>query len=384
MQMLLAANALGCELSMMRILYDHQVFSLQNAGGASRYFYELMRCFTVTPEVRTDLWLGVSDTVLPFDQLPRSRARIVSWNGLLERGRGRYLANELLGNALAPFAGRFDIYHPTLYRRMPLVRARRTVATHHDCAHERFPELFHNVKHIVRAKRRLYARADAIICVSEASRKDLLQFYSVDAAKTRVIHHGLHRLPGSATALAELRSQVRESYLLFVGSRAAYKNFNSLLRAFRATGLHESLLLLSLGGGPLTAQEKTLAGELEIASRLIVIPQLGDALLAEAYAAATLFVYPSLCEGFGFPPLEAMAAGCPALVSNTSSLPEICQDAPFYFDPRAPGSLEAALLTATQDEPARRQAQDRGWRVAAQYSWQKCGEQTMALYRECQ
>jgi glycosyltransferase involved in cell wall biosynthesis len=115
-----------------------------------------------------------------------------------------------------------------------------------------------------------------------------------------------------------------------------------------------------------------------------VFPRLADSLLAEAYAAAKLFVYPSQCEGFGFPPLEAMAAGCPALVSNTSCLPEICQDAPFYFDPQAEGSLERTLLEAVNEEPARRRAQECGLRVAAQYSWQKCGDQTLALYRECQ
>ena len=368
----------------MRILYDHQVFSLQNAGGASRYYYELMRVLSSDSEVHTELWLGINDTVFPFRKLPRRQAHVVSWGAFPKRGRWRYIANEVLGNAVAPFAGRFDIYHPTLYRRMPLVRARRMVATHHDCVHERFPGLFPNVREIIRAKRRLYAEADAIICVSESSRNDLLQFYDVEAAKARVIHHGLERLPGSVAAATALRARIPAEYLLFVGSRAAYKNFNNLLRAFRATGLHRSMMLLVAGGGPLTAEERALAEQLEITSSLVVFPQLADTLLAEAYAAATMLVYPSWCEGFGFPPLEAMAAGCPALVSNTSSLPEICRDAPFYFDPKDEGSLEQTLLTATNDEPARLRARERGIRVAAQYSWQKCGDQTLGLYRECQ
>jgi glycosyltransferase involved in cell wall biosynthesis len=368
----------------MRILYDHQVFSLQNAGGASRYYYELMRSLAGASEVHTEVWLGINDTVYPFRQLSRAQTHVVSWGRFLQRGRWRYIANEALGNAWAPFAGRLDVYHPTLYRQMPLVRARRVVATHHDCTHERFPNLFSNAKQNIRAKRRLYAEADAIICVSESSRRDLLQFYDVDRAKTRVIHHGLHRLPGSATAAAALRAHVPAEYLLFVGSRAAYKNFNNLLRAFRATGLHKSMLLLVVGGGPLTSGERALAEELEVAPSLVVFPQLADTLLAEAYAAARLLVYPSWWEGFGFPPLEAMAAGCPALVSNTSCLPEICRDAPFYFNPQDPGSLEAMLLEATNDEPARRRAQERGTQVAAQYSWQKCGDETLALYRECQ
>jgi glycosyltransferase involved in cell wall biosynthesis len=369
----------------MRILYDHQVFSLQDAGGASRYYYELLRSLAGAPEVQTELWLGINHTVFPFHHL--SRARIVSCGGFLTPGRCRFIANELLGNVRALFAGRLDVYHPTLYRPMPLVRARRIVATHHDCVHERFPSLFPNAKQILRAKRRLYAQADAIICVSESSRKDLLEFYDVDATKTRVIYHGLRRLPGPATtgpATARLRGHIPAEYLLFVGSRAPYKNFDNLLRAFRATGLHKSMWMLVVGGGPLTTWERGLAEELEVANRVVVFPRPGDALLAEAYAAATLLVYPSRYEGFGFPPLEAMAMGCPALVSKTSSLPEVCRDAPFYFDPNVQASLERMLLEATNDEKARRRAQECGTRVAAQYSWQKCGEQTLALYRECQ
>jgi len=367
----------------MRILFDHQVFSLQDAGGASRYHFELLRCLACVPGVRADLFLGMSGCALPFGELPPERVRVTRFHGRLRPGAARYILNEFLGN-LRWAASRFDVYHPTLYRRMPLVRARRIVVTHHDCVHERFPDLFPHVKQIIRAKRRLFADADAIICVSESSRRDLLQFYAVDAAKTRVIHHGLHRLAGSARATAELRAQLPAEYLLFVGSRAPYKNFNNLLRAFRSASLHRSMFLLAAGGGPLTREERALAEELEIASRLVVFPHLTDELLAAAYAAATLFVYPSWYEGFGFPPLEAMAAGCPALVSNTSSLPEVCRDAPFYFDPQDQGSLERGLLEATTDQPARRRARETGTRVAAEYSWQKCAAETLALYRECQ
>src|SRR5271170_7249 len=360
----------------MRVLYDHQAFSLQDAGGASRYYYELIRWLASASEVQTELWLGINHTVFPFHH--PSRAHMVSWGRLLKAGRCRYVANELLGNVRAPFAGTLDVYHPTLYRAMPLLRARRIVATHHDCVHERFPSLFPNVKQVIRAKRRLYAKADAIICVSESSRSDLLGFYDVDAAKTRVIYHGLHRLAPAASTV-RLRAHIPAEYLLFVGSRAPYKNFDSLLRAFRATGLHQSMRLLVVGGGPLTTAERRLAEKLEVATELVVVPQATDSLLAEAYEGATLLVYPSRCEGFGFPPLEAMAAGCPALVSNNSSLPEICGDAPFYFDVNDPSSLEAGLLQATHDENARFRASQRGRHVAARYSWQKCAEQTLAL-----
>lgn len=366
----------------MRILYDHQVFSLQNAGGASRYHYELMRYLAGVPEINTFLFLGVSGCVYPFEELPKDRTRVTRLGSALKPGMARYVLNEFLGNIWSA-KDRFDIYHPTLYRSMPMGRATRLVVTHHDCVQERFPELFPNAQRIIKAKRRLFAQADAIICVSESSRNDLIEFYAVDTAKTRVIHHGLSPLPRCAKSEAELRTLVSRPFLLYVGSRAPYKGFKCLLAAFSETGLYRSMDLLVLGGGVLTLSELALAADLKVGKSIVSLPSVTDALLGEAYAAAMLFVYPSLYEGFGFPPLEAMAAGCPVLVSNTSSLPEICRDAPFYFAPQDQSSFQASLLHAIDDQEARNKAAARGKAVAAEYEWKTCGERTLELYREC-
>ena len=344
----------------MRILYDHQLFSLQDAGGASRYYYELIRSFAGASEVRAELWLGIGATTYPFRQLSEAQAHVVSCGGFLKRGRPRYIVNEVLSNVRAPFAGRLEHLssHPVSQHTAGPGAADRG---HPPRLHRRTlspPLSERESKHPLQAPPVCRGGRDHL-CVGVQPR-DLLQFYGVDRAKTRVIHHGLARLQGSEAAAAELRGQAPGEYLLFVGRRAAYKNFNGLLRAFRATGLHKSMLLLAAGGGPLTSEERALAEELGVASSLVVLPQMADTLLAEAYAGATLFVYPSWCEGFGFPPLEAMAAGCPALVSNTSSLPEICQDAPFYFNPQNEGSFERALLEAMNDDKARQRARERG------------------------
>lgn len=368
----------------MRILYDHQVFSLQNAGGATRYFYELMRYFARLPEVEVDLLQGINATVYPFNQMASQKTRVVALPDWLPPGTLRFLVNEAWSNAVAPFRGRMDVYHPTTYVRSPMVRAKRVVATHHDCTHERFPELFPDVKKVLWARKALFPRVDAIICVSESCRQDLLHFYNVDPAKTRVIHHGLSALPRSPQAAATLRSQLRRDYILYVGMRAAFKNFDGLLHAFRDSGLADSYDLLTIGGGLLSeAEQKRIAG-LKLSDTVICLPRPSDEVLAEAYAGAKLFVYPSLNEGFGFPPIEAMSLGCPVLASCTSSIPEICLDAPFYFDPKDAESFRRELLRAVSDEPARAQATARGREVAAGYSWTRCGQETMAVYRDCQ
>ncbi len=368
----------------MRILYDHQLFSLQNAGGASRYHYELMRHLSRFPDVRPELLLGLNATIYPFQELSGGTTRVTGFRGPLGPGIWRYGVNEALSNAIVPFRGRIDVYHPTSYRHMPLVRSRRLVITHHDCTHERFSKAFRYFEEVVRAKKLLFARADAIICVSEASRRDLLEYYKVEIAKTCVIHHGLTHFSRSRFAAEELRSALRRDYLLYVGSRAPYKNFPALLRAFRAANLQDELDLLVLGGGHLTPEEAAMVDQMGLGGHLITIPRVSDELLAEAYAGARLFVYPSLWEGFGFPPLEAMSLDCPVVACRTSSVPEICKDAPFYFDPQDGESLERVLARAVSDHEGRKQAIARGREVAAQYTWKRCAQETLRLYRECQ
>jgi glycosyltransferase involved in cell wall biosynthesis len=368
----------------MRILYDHQVFSMQNTGGASRYHYELMRYLATVPGVQTNVFLGMTGSILPFRGLSSAQVRVMALHGPGRPGKWRYIGNELLGNSVVPFLGKMDVYHPTSYRLMPMVRSRRIVITHHDCTPERFPEVFRYMKKITRAKQPLYSKADRIICISEASRQDLLKFHNVDPAKTRVIHHGFRPLPRCPAMAKSLHERLKREYILYVGLRPIYKNFVGLLKAFCESGLHDSLNLLVIGGGPFTPEEIELTQRLHLDKSVVSMPRVSDAFLAEAYAAAKLFVYPSLSEGFGFPPLEAMSAGCPVLASNSTAIPEVCQDAPFYFDGADQECFTRALLRAVSDEEARRQAIQKGRRVVAQYSWEKCGEQTLALYRECQ
>ena len=367
----------------MRILYDHQVFSLQNAGGASRYYYELARYFAARADTRLDLVLGFSGTALPFRDLSSSSTRVTLLSTKLPPGLPRYVINELLGNAVAIFRGKFDIYHPTLYRSMPIVRSRKIVVTHHDCVHERFPDLFPNVDRIIRAKRKLFAAADAVICVSESSRRDLVRFYKVDEKKLCVVYHGLSRLQRDPVGAGQFRSGRSKPYVLYVGSRARYKNFEGLLRAFAQCHLQDTVDLVVVGGGPLRATELAAARELGIDRVLDVFPSASDAVLAEAYANAELFVYPSLCEGFGFPPLEAMSLGCPVLVSHSSSLPEVCRDGASYFDPADPDSLARALAGALSLKAANAPVIARGREIAAGFDWHCCGQQTYDVYRTC-
>ncbi|MFZ1137187.1 MAG: glycosyltransferase family 1 protein, partial [Candidatus Korobacteraceae bacterium] len=256
--------------------------------------------------MQQDLFLGFYQTQMPFADLNGENVRVRGWRSSLAPGPRRYIINEALNNAHGLSRGRFDIYHPTHHRLVPFVSARRIVVTHHDCTQEKFPADFRYHDRIMRAKKRLYARADAIICISEASRRDLLHYYPVDPAKTRVVHHGLSRLARPQHAPAGLPER---DFVLYVGWRAGYKNFHGLLHAFRDSGLYQSMDLVVLGGGPISLDDERLISDLGLSSAIVLIPRVNDALLAEAYARARLLAYPSLFEGFGLPPLEAMYLG---------------------------------------------------------------------------
>jgi glycosyltransferase involved in cell wall biosynthesis len=222
-----------------------------------------------------------------------------------------------------------------------------------------------------------FSKADAIICPSESSRSDLHEFYDVPESKTHVIHHGVTSLPVPSTSDPLIAGR---PFLLYVGSRAPYKNFGEFLRAFAAAGLNEEFCILALGGKSATKSEQNLISELSLRDSVRFLPNPSDEYLARAYKQAHLLVYPSLYEGFGFPPLEAMSLACPVLAAHVSSLPEICGNATFYFNPKDRDSFVDQLKTACFDEPGRRAKVERGIILAKTYVWERCAAETLRLY----
>ena len=364
----------------MRILYDHQVFSLQNHGGGSAYFFELASRLSRTHGIHVDMFLGFNGCQYPFDSLDRTQARVLRWKSNLLPGLPRYAINELITNVFCVPVAPWDIYHSTLYRRMPLARARRIVATNHDCTQERFPELFNDSKRIVRAKKELYETSDAILCVSESSRKDTIEFYGVPRSKTHVVHQGVPQLIRAPGQSRDFVARLRRPYILFVGARYSYKNFLGLLNAYGLGGFKKEYDLVVIGGGEFTDSEEREMRRLGISESVLNWNYVSEAVLAEAYARAQLFVSPSLYEGFGLPPLEALSLGCPVLASNSASVPEVCGDAAFYFDPNREGDLGRGLLDALND-PDRQARVAIGLETAARYSWQRTAEKTLEVYR---
>jgi glycosyltransferase involved in cell wall biosynthesis len=364
----------------MRILYDHQAFSLQSTGGISRYYHELLRHLAELDSCKPEIAIGIQRNGFDFRGLPG--VKTWSFHGFrsLASGKTRYILNELLSTALFSCCGEFDVYHPTLYGHVRTARWKKMVITHHDCAYERYPALFNRVEMIKHLRARQFQMADAIICPSESTRRDLHEFYDVPASKTFVVHHGVTRMQRDPNRRSEFVCE--RPFLLYVGSRASYKNFPALLNGFAAAGLKSEFNIVVVGGGETTDVELALIVETGLAERVQFVPRVSDALLAEIYTQARLLVCPSLYEGFGLPPLEAMSFACPVLAANNSSLPEICGDAAFYFQTGDLDSFVSSLQIACFDESQRATKKENGKRLVTSYSWQKCAASTLAIYKQ--
>lgn len=363
----------------MRILYDHQVFTWQRYGGISRYFYELITRMAAEPGVDVALFLGLFINRYGLERhcssfsrfwgvrrpaIPKTN-KIVSWvNGALFPG----------------FLRRSDpdVYHATYYAPQRGALRGVRIVTVYDMIHERFPGVHPWYDRTARNKRRAVERADGIICISEATKRDVMEILGIPSDRIAVTYLG-----NSLRADDSGPAAPPGPYVLYVGQRVGYKNFDLLLQAVARSGqLRRNFRIICFGGGPLTRSERMRAGSLGVADRVQQISGT-DAVLANLYRSAAVYVCPSFYEGFGIPTLEAMQLGCPVLVSNRSSLPEVAGDAGCYFDPENADDLSDKLEQVLGEESVRSRMISLGLEQAGRFSWNRCAQETLGFYRTC-
>lgn len=285
-----------------------------------------------------------------------------------------------------------DVYHNPTFA-VPVIRsAARTVATVHDVVFRRYPNLVEPRlrKFLDDATRRACRHADRIITVSQFSKQEIAGLYEVSTDRISVIHNGI-RLPESPRSRPSLPSELREqgiiedNYLLYVGSIEPKKNIEVLLKAFaqvlnRVGKTCRLVLAGSMNSSEYPFEERIQA--LGIAGRVSYLGYVSEAHLEELYRCASVFVYPSLYEGFGFPPLEAMARGIPTVVSKASSLPEVVGDAGLLFDPTSPQELANILAALVSDDRAKQELGAKGRERALSFTVREMALQHLALYRK--
>lgn len=365
-------------LMMRSVIYSPEIFCWQRYGGVSRYFTELI------PAVMASGWsVDVQAGLYVNDYLDHLRnAGVVHGRELSCKKRvgklGRtvlLILNSFAFNAI--LAKRGEVIHQTYYS--PFARRNgRLVVTVYDFIQEKLmSERLGTWSKTARCNSIM--SAEKIIAISEATKHDLLDIYDIPSERVEVIHLGVKF---DENLVVERDKYIAmQPYLLYVGVRAGYKNFETLVQAFAAsTLLRSNFRLVCFGGGKFTPNEMSLFSKLKVSESVEWLE--GDDILLETYYRnATALVYPSLYEGFGLPVLEAMANGCPVVCSNTSSLPEVGGDAVLYFDPRHVDSLRDVLERAVVDDGELLMLAQRGRARARSFSWQETARKTISVYQ---
>lgn len=273
-----------------------------------------------------------------------------------------------------------DIHHMTYYDRIPWkFKKTKVVVTVYDMIHELFPDQFSDKVRFV--KKECIEGADLIICISENTKSDLIRLLGIDEKKIQVIYIGFKAFDQASSISVDNLNIVSDSYILFVGQRSGYKNFDNLIKAFSSS---EQLLkdynLVCLGGGNFTKYEIEMLNEHGIRHKVHQI-NADDNVLKAYYQNAAVFVYPSLYEGFGIPPLEAMSCRTPVCCSNTSSLPEVVGDAAMLFSPADIDSIKDAIIKVLYNPEVRQELILKGETRITQFTWEKCAEETFDAYK---
>jgi glycosyltransferase involved in cell wall biosynthesis len=365
----------------MRIAFDHQAFCLQRTGGISRYFVRIAQELNrlgesvgVFAPFYRNLYLRDLDRSCihghSVQNYPsRTASAAVAINGFLARRQIKRWQP--------------DIVHETYFSKQ---RSSKKLIPSALTVFDMIEEL--GVGSMAPSERQLkssakYAaisRADHVVCISERTRQDLIDLYSIPSQKVTTIYLGCDR---GLQVEQELSTGAAASrpYLLFVGLRDGYKNFERLLRAFASSKkLRNDFDVVAFGGGQFSATELVLIDKLKFLPSQIRQYSGSDQLLSQTYRGASAFVYPSLYEGFGLPPLEAMAHSCPVVSSDVSAMPEVLGDAAQYFDPLSIETMAKAIEDVVLSKSFTQSLVERGLKRVARYTWADCASQHLSLY----
>ncbi len=371
----------------MRIAIDGRTIVDQRTGVGT-YAERIIRSLTRIDTQNEYLLFLVE----PNPQLAAPQLQSILIPGYDKIGRNRWWENMMLPAFLRKNA--VDILFSPAYA-LPLFRkpsATRYVVTIHDLIAFVHPESFTPK---MRLWQKLFVRnaarmADRVIAVSHRTKDDLLRFTSLQSERISVIHNAVddvfHPIRDAA-ALENVRRQYNlpGEFILHVGTIEPRKNLVALVQSYALLPNHlRDRYALVLAGGK-GWYDKHIIADIErsgLHERVHFTGFVEHNDLPALYALATLFVYPSLYEGFGYPPLEAMACGTPVITSNRSSLPEVTGEAALLVDPKNTHEIAQAMTSLLTDEQQREDLRERGLKRAAEFRWDQCARNTLRVFEE--
>jgi glycosyltransferase involved in cell wall biosynthesis len=358
----------------MRILYDGHIFRWQKLGGISRYFFEIIS------RLPADWRPTLLGTEVHNGSLPTHPCLEVSNLSSIKPRR----FTQPIKKAWWKYrhVDRANIFHPTFYNLTGGLEFAEigcpVVITVHDFIKALYPHLEGDSTEALRHQREAIRHAAHLICVSQATERDLLACHPEAKGKTSVIHHGSSFPVCEEPQAGEV---LERPMFLFVGRRATYKNFGMVLRAFSKACQAHPGIQLRLAGPPLDDEERWQIHFLGISNRVdsSVFPD--ERALQQLYRNSAALLYPSRHEGFGIPPLEAMACGTVAVTSDATSLPEVVGDGGIMLDPANEEAWTECILQIASGKIRRSELIERGRKRAATFSWEKSAQSHVEIYK---
>jgi glycosyltransferase involved in cell wall biosynthesis len=285
-----------------------------------------------------------------------------------------------------------DLFHAPHYVLPPLTPC-KSVVTIHDCIHLRFPQYLPNRLAYAYARSSLWFathRSNRVLTVSEASKRDILRYFRVPDRKIDVIYNAIDERFGAPPTSEEIervrdRYQLNAPFVLYAGNIKPHKNLERLIEAFHTLrrGDLEHVKMLIIGDEiSKYATLRRAVHRYKLHKHVRFFGFVPDKTLAVLYRLARAFVFPSLYEGFGLPPLEAMASGTPVITSNLSSLPEVVGDAALLIDPYDADAIADAMRRVLLDSDLREDLRQRGLRRVAEFSWDRSVRRIREIYEE--
>lgn len=356
----------------MNIVLDNIVFYLQNAGGISVYWYELLKRITENDVNYTIIENKKKSTNIFRKELNLKEENIITTNipVYIERYLPVQNPNE-----------DFGIFHSSYYR-ISADKKKANIVTVHDFIYEYFKK---GISKIVHSKQKLYAleNADGIICISENTKNDLLNLFPKISNKSiKVIYHGISQefyyidKKKEITIPDKLREIIENKFILYVGGRGKYKNYEMVIDILEQKREYK---LVIIGGGDLTKSEIEILKTKKIDYKHI--SNLDNYQLNILYNFAFCLLYPSSYEGFGIPIIEAMKTGCPVITTDQGSIPEVCGNGGIMIKELKPEQFIIAI-NYLNIPTNRTEMINKGFEQAKKFSWDKCYMETMAYYNE--
>jgi glycosyltransferase involved in cell wall biosynthesis len=360
-------------------------YTHDNPTGLGVYTYELTRKLL---KIQRDIKLGAYTNALNLKKEFPDVVKIVNVRTSPSFGLQGHLLRMLWQQCVLPIRLR-NQQTCLLFSTVPegiLFPSVRQVITLHDIIPISYSSTKTNMryhfKHILPI---LIKNSRALICVSEFTKREVVNYYGIHDKPVFVIYEGYDREKFYPRTSGQIKQKygIAHDYLLYIGDMKSYKNLEITLEAFKRSDLKKHVFVIGGRKDPRYYPNiKKKINELALHDRVIVPGYIAEEDLPRLYSEATAYIQPSLCEGFGLPPLEAMACGCPVIASRAASLPEVCGNAAWYIDPENVDSITEGISRVLTDSMLQSSLIQKGLEQAKLFSWERSAQEHIKVFED--